>query len=141
MESMAELLPQHFAEIIATLKQGAAAAASREVRKAPRIEVSARVALRPISDGVPGQEHKVVARNISFRGVGLLSSRPFLAGEQFVVFLPRGRGEPLPVICECVHCREEADGLYGIGATFASVLTSGPPQLDEPNRLASGIRA
>jgi hypothetical protein len=108
---MTELLPQHFAEIIATLKQGAAAVASREVRKAPRIEVSARVTLRPISDGVPGDEHKVVARNISFRGVGLLSSRPFLAGEQFVALLPRGRGEPLAGICVCVPCREEAVGL------------------------------
>jgi hypothetical protein len=123
---MAELLGQHFAEVVAALKSASPNPAAQELRRAPRIEVNAKVITWPLTDDGAGAAKTMLARDISFRGVGLITGSPIPQNSKFIVGLPRGRFEPVCVICVCMHCREIADGIFVIGAQFCEVIMKKP---------------
>jgi hypothetical protein len=119
---MAELLGQHFAEVVAALKSASPNPAAQELRRAPRIEINAKVVTWPLTDNGAGEAVTMLARDISFRGIGLVTAHPMPSNSRFAVGLPRGRFEPICVVCTCMHAREIADGIFMIGAQFLEVI-------------------
>jgi hypothetical protein len=115
-----QLLAQEYAEVVAAL-QAATDGKGHERRTAARMEVQAQVKVTPFRDGEAGKSFTVLTRDLSFRGVGLLQGRQSARGSQFVIHLPRREGEaPLGMMCTVMFCRELADGLFNIGASFNS---------------------
>ena len=66
--------------------------------------------------GAPGGL-TVQMRNISRRGVAFLSPTRLDRGQQIVVHLSSGKGQPIDIVCTVAHCR--AQGVfYTVGAGF-----------------------
>jgi hypothetical protein len=93
-----------------------------EGRRASRIQVEAQVSIWPIIDGSPGAVLTALARDLSLTGIGLFQTLPMKPKDQFVLRLPRRKAEPLLLLCEVAFVKTVADGLYGVGASFSSIL-------------------
>jgi hypothetical protein len=117
-----KLTPQHLAEVVNALQSSAASGKGSEKRRAARMEVQGNVVIAPLSkDGTVGKSFTAITRDISFVGVGLLQSKPLEQGQRVVVRLPRGTKSALFMLCNVMHVRPLADGLYVIGIEFVSV--------------------
>ena len=44
------------------------------------------------------------------------------SGDQFIVQLPKQDSKPLILLCTVKNCAQLADGLYGVGVSFAEVV-------------------
>ena len=117
-----KLTPQHLAEVVNALQSSAASGKGSEKRRAARMEVQGNVVIAPLSkDGTVGKSFTAITRDISFVGVGLLQSKPLEQGQKVVLRLPRGTKPALFMLCNVMHVRPLADGLYVIGIEFVSV--------------------
>jgi hypothetical protein len=117
-----KLTPQHLAEVVNALQTSPGNGKGSEKRRAARMEVQGNVVVAPIGkDGKVGKSFTAITRDISFVGVGLLQSRPLEQGQQIVLRLPRGLKPALFMLCNVMHVRPLADGLYVIGIEFISV--------------------
>lgn len=113
-----QLVAQDYAEILAAL-QAATNTKGHERRNAARMEVQAQITVQPFCDGKLEKAFTCLTRDLSFRGIGLLQGRQSASGTQFIVHLPRRSTDiPLKFICTVMYCRELADGLFNIGASF-----------------------
>lgn len=117
------LTAQQYGEVVSHFRQGGSAA-GREKRRASRVDINGTVELAVLNKGAPAKRFSVCARDISINGLGLLSSVPIDKGQPFVVILPRGKGEPINVMCEATYCGTMADGIHSIGCRFTRVLTA-----------------
>ena len=122
-----QLVAQDYGEILAAL-QAANDTKGHERRTAARMEVQAQVKVMPFRDGKPGKPFTCLTRDLSFKGIGLLQSKQSPRGSQFVIELPRRDADaPLSLLCMVMFCRELAEGLYNVGASFNEVYDPNAP--------------
>ena len=145
-----QLLAQDLGDILAGLR-AAEDTKGHERRVSTRMDVQARVTVVPFNNGHLAESFTCMTRDLSFKGIGLLQSRKAAIGSQFVVTLPKPDGQSMPVLCAVAYCRELADGIYNVGATFSrkyafSAAPTPPahrppesPGADELNRIRQSI--
>jgi hypothetical protein len=121
--AMIQLPAQYLAEIVEALRRQDKSGGGREKRRFARVVVSARVKVR---DEETGREFVAVTRDFSSGGLGLMQSVPSAGGGHFAVTLPRAREGPLMVRCRVTYASELADGVWGVGAQFMSVVAVKP---------------
>ena len=136
VESM-QLMAQDYAEVLDALK-AANDTKGHERRTAARMDVQAQVKIFPYHSGKTSTSYTCLTRDLSFKGVGLFQSKPLPRESQFVIQLPRLEGEPLALLCTVMYCRELADGLFNVGATFNSLYDFNPKK---PDAKAKGAAA
>lgn len=118
-----QLSPQHLAEVVEAISKREDGGSDK--RRFARFAVVSRVkVLNPTS----GRSYIALTRDVSMEGIGLMQSESMGKGEQLAVSLPRGRHGPLVALCTVLHARELADGIWGIGALFASASAQAPPE-------------
>ena len=117
MELTASMLQETLSRIKSDKMEGNAA---RRMR--PRVGLRCTLMIMPYQDGACGRPMKAWTRDISNGGIGILCAASMAKGAQFVIQLPRNNSKPMILICTCRNCNELADGLFGIGATFAEVV-------------------
>ena len=130
-----QLLAQDYAEVVAALK-ALNDTKGHERRTSARMEVQAQVKIHPFVDGKVGPPFTCMTRDVSFRGIGLLQSKPSPKDAQFVIILPKRDGKQLTVLCTVMYSRPLADGLYNIGASFNQVFDFDKPPPAAPIRGA-----
>ena len=113
-----QLLAQELADVLTALR-AAQEAAGHERRRSTRLDVQAQVRVIPFEDGLLGKPFTCMTRDVSFKGLGLLQSRQAARGSQFVITLPRRGGAWMSMLCTVMYCRELADGIYNVGASFS----------------------
>ena len=91
-----------------------------EKRRAARMEIHTTVVIIPLQGATPGRPFTALTRDVSAVGIGLLQATSCALNEQLLVHLPRARKEPLVMLCNVMHVRMLADGLYLIGAEFVA---------------------
>lgn len=133
------LSAQHFAEVVEALRQGSAAASGHERRQITRIESQCQVRIARYVNGSSTEEFSVLTRDISIGGIGLLQSVPMHAGEEIVVRLPRVDRPPLFVLSRITHCRQMADGIYGIGVQYCRLLNVDTSQAKAIDQIRQSI--
>jgi hypothetical protein len=109
-------------EVISAMTPQASRGLGAEKRRASRIRVEAQVTLWLMAKGVPGAATTGLTRDLSYSGMGCLIGRKVQTGEQFLLRLPRIKGEPLLVLCEVTFATALAENLYGVGAEFIQLL-------------------
>jgi hypothetical protein len=82
----------------------------------------------------------VTVRDLSPRGVGLISSKPLPRGEQFVLQLNGPGSAPSILLCTVAHCRKEGKKSYAIGAEFMCILDEAKTATDTANDEAARIQ-
>jgi hypothetical protein len=112
-----QLRAQDLADILTALRM-AQETAGHERRRSTRLDVQAQVKVIPFEDGHLGESFTCMTRDVSFKGLGLLQSTKATRGSQFVITLPRRGGESMLMLCTVMYCRELADGIYNVGASF-----------------------
>ena len=108
------------------------APAGSEKRRSARMDIHTTIVVTPLQGATPGKPFTALTRDVSAVGIGLLQATSCALNEQLIVHLPRGRKPPLVVLCNVMHVRMLADGLYLIGAEFiaegAPAAKALPPQ-------------
>ena len=94
--------------------------AARRVK--PRVGMRCSLTIMPYQDGACGRPMKAWTRDISQGGMGILCAASMAKGAQFIISLPRNNMKPMILLCTVRNCNELADGLYGLGVTFAEVV-------------------
>lgn len=91
-----------------------------ERRAQPRYAISLPVDVQPLNaDHHPcGPARRVVTRDISEQGIGLLSDRP-IETQYLRIEIPTPSGEPVEALVEVLRCRRHAF-LYDIGGRFVT---------------------
>ncbi|HSZ60111.1 MAG TPA: PilZ domain-containing protein [Tepidisphaeraceae bacterium] len=117
------LTAQYYGEIVSHLRRGGADA-GREKRRASRVNVSGKIDVAVLAKGAAAKRFSVCMRDLSINGMGLLSSVAIEKGQPFVAILPRGKAEPVNVMCEATYCGLLADGIYSIGCRFTRVMSA-----------------
>jgi hypothetical protein len=117
-----QIKSQHLAEVLAVLLAPKLPGAGAEKRRATRIAVEAAVTVWPVVNGGPGTPLTVLSRDISYSGVGFMIGQPTKLGDQYILKLPRAKGDPILVLCQVTFARLLADNIYTVGATFVSIL-------------------
>jgi hypothetical protein len=135
--SSIQLVAQDYGDILAAL-QSATDTKGHERRTAARMEVQAQVKVMPYRDGKTDKPFTSLTRDLSFKGIGLLQGRQSARGSQFVIELPRRNGESLAMLCTVMFCRELADGVFNIGASFNGVYDPNGPAAELKRRSSGG---
>lgn len=112
-------------DLPATPEGGAGGSARRESadveapaeRREPRWRLSANV---PFSrhGAVNGILRTVSLRDVSAVGVCIVTDQHLTTGDRFVVYLPWGGGEHVPLVCVVKTARVKTDGTFRLGAAF-----------------------
>jgi hypothetical protein len=123
-----QLPPQHLAEIVAALRSQERGKSGSEKRRFARVAVVAGV---KVLDAASAREFTALTRDISPGGLGLMQTVRIEKTGQFTVLLPRGRAKPLVVRCRVTHAYEAADGVWGVGAQFLSLVAAKPAPANE----------
>ena len=130
--SRMQLIPQHLAEVIQTIREANAKGRGHEKRRATRIELIARVTILPVVNNSLGRQFGALMRDISFTGLGLFLPAAFHGVEDFIVDLPRRQGS-LRVLCKVRHSRPLADDIAGVGAEYVRIITDKDPIFSDAN--------
>jgi hypothetical protein len=160
---MMELTAEQFAEIVGHLNGLASPDSSKDKRRATRIERRTRITITPVATangataangaaGNGGTERPaaagivVMVKNLSSRGMALVTDREMVTGSQFMFRLARKdevNGVPVDLLCTVVHCDEVADEVFSIGAEFTCIVGDGISNKagggDEAQRIRSTI--
>lgn len=106
-------------------------------RRAPRVSVSAKVAVSRCTPGGTEPPEPSTLRDASTRGFCLYHSRPYFNGDQFLLHLIDNDRE-IHMLCEVVHCCPLGER-WSIGAEFICRIENPRPQ-DALTRQLSRIR-
>ena len=117
---MFQLPAQFLSEIVGWLRRLEQPGGGREKRRSTRVIVCARVTAM---DPKPRRDFTAMTRDFSAGGLGLMQSVAAAQGETFDVTLPRAREAPLRVRCKVTYASQLADGVWGVGAQFTSIVT------------------
>lgn len=146
-----KLTSQHLAEVMDAMRSSVQTVLGMEKRRAARMDVNTAVVIIPVDGATAGRKFTALTRDVSAVGIGLLQATCCALNEQLLVHLPRTRKPPLVMLCNVMHVRMLADGLYLIGAEFISegvppakplprVQADAPPaQESEMQRIRSSI--
>jgi hypothetical protein len=113
---------QHYAEILSRLRGQELSPSDRELRRSTRMQLRAKVAIRPYTGTVLGPAVMTLARDISMEGIGLLTNIHLQSGDALVVALPRNATHIVYVKSVVAFCDRVADGLYALGCRFEAVV-------------------
>jgi hypothetical protein len=117
---MFQMPAQFLSEIVGWLRRLEQPGGGREKRRSTRVIVCARVTVTELKSG---GEITAMTRDFSAGGLGLMQSLAAAKGETFDVTLPRAREGPLRVRCKVTYASQLADGVWGVGAQFTSIVT------------------
>ena len=117
-----KLSSQHFAEILSQLRGQELSPSDRELRRSTRMQLRAKVAIRPSTGPALGPPVMTLARDISMEGIGVLTNVRLQSGETLVVTLPRNATQTVNVNCAVAFCDRVADGLYALGCRFTTIV-------------------
>ena len=115
-----QLSSQQLSAVVAGLRALGRQTAGNEKRIHSRFAIWVPVELAPTipyADLLPSR-FSAMMRDISFGGVGLLQSMVVPDGTEFVIRLPVEPKGLLLTLCQAMHCRMVASGLYAIGTQF-----------------------
>lgn len=93
-----------------------------EKRRAPRVDVRCKVAISLLSRGMLASNLSVILQDISFLGIGLVSSVCIPPQGEFLIRLPKSAKEELLVHCVVRYGRELADNIHFIGAEYVKMM-------------------
>jgi hypothetical protein len=119
---MLKLSSQQYAGMVASL-QSAAAAGGSDKRQFSRIEVQAPVRLAIMTDNKLTRCFIALSRDVSLSGIGLYQNAKLGPKENFVISLPCEK-QHMVIVCQATFCRPLADGIFCLGAEFASLADS-----------------
>lgn len=117
----AQLPSQDLARIVSELRR--ADSRFNDRRRTARMEVRGTLEVMLLSPGRIGQNLQMMARDISFEGLGVASTVQLEAKSLFVAGLPRSETDTMYALCEVMHCSRMAEGLYVLGCQFRGFLT------------------
>jgi hypothetical protein len=117
MELSAAILQETLTKVKSDKGNGNAARRAR-----PRVGLRCSLMIIPYSNGACRRPLKAWTRDISLGGMGILTSLSMKSGDQFIVQLPKADSKPLILLCTVKNCVQLADGLYGVGVSFAEVV-------------------
>lgn len=103
--------------------QSAATAGGSDKRQFSRIELQAPVRLAVMTDNKLTRCFIALSRDVSLNGIGLYQNAKFIPKENFVISLPCEK-QQMVIICQATFCRPLADGIFCLGAQFASLADS-----------------
>jgi c-di-GMP-binding flagellar brake protein YcgR len=108
------------AETISALQKLSASHDWGDNRRAKRMELRIPIPIRAISEDGKSKTIQAELRDISARGLALLIRQPLEDGSTFLIQLPvEDHDYPVaPLICQVIHCRDNKDDSYKIGAEF-----------------------
>ncbi|MGF1634240.1 MAG: PilZ domain-containing protein [Phycisphaerae bacterium] len=110
----------------------------RQQRKHPRVGARLKAVIAPCTVDDNGIKPLVVRiRDISARGIGLVSSRRLAKGHQFTLFISQADSKSVRVICAVRHCRALPDGSFTIGASMIAAVPN-PGEMGTAKRLRAG---
>ena len=104
-------------------------------RARPRLAVQGTAMIVPLIDRLGRRPARVVMRDISTVGVGILFDKPMRMNEQFALRLPLTDTAPLWIVCTVTRFRPVSEDTFGIGATFSHILSTSDR---DDQSLASG---
>ena len=133
-----ELTTELFAQIVTGLGGGRGAeragGAGAEKRRADRLALTATVMIAPFG-AATATPRAVKLRSLSRTGAAVLDWGTMQAGDKIVLYLPKGAGETVPVVCGVKNSRL-CGGEFRIGVQFLSRAEQmGAPLL----RAADGV--
>jgi hypothetical protein len=132
-----DLTADQFATVIASFSEPSD---QQDKRRAERVVHQCVV---PIVLGYNTPEERqamVTVRDLSPRGVGLISSKPLPRGEQFVLQLNGPGSAPSVLLCTVAHCSKQGKKAYAIGAEFTCILDEARPTPETTNDEAARIQ-
>jgi hypothetical protein len=111
-------------------------------RRAKRLEIRLKLKIRVMENDTVGQPETVELRDLSPRGLRLIVTRYIESNSTFVIRLPGRPDAPptVPLICRVVHCTEQSNGTYSIGAEFTGRLPDGLAKPDGKKDDAEALR-
>ena len=136
-----DLSAELFQQIVAAIGEPQPGERPEELRRARRVShrCSLDITLLPdehdankTGDAARPRGHmRMAMRNLSSRGVSLLSRERLSPGRQFVLSLPHQSGHTTQLLCTIMHSTPLPNGLHTIGAEFTCVLNA-PPTAPDP---------
>jgi len=102
-------------------------------RREPRWRVNVDVPLARHGT-IGGRLRTVSLQDLSAVGACIISTQQLGAGDRFVLYLPWGRGEMIPIICAVKTVRIKTDGTWRVGAEF---VESGDALLRQRGRVST----
>jgi hypothetical protein len=116
--------------------------ARKDNRRAQRLEIRLKLNICVMENSKIGQPEKVELRDLSPRGLRLIVYRKIEANTSFVIRLPGRPDAPptVPLICRVVHCTEQTNGTFSIGAEFTGRLPDGSIKPDGKKDDAEAMR-
>jgi len=121
-----KLSAEQFADLAASFAPDDRARANRERRRAPRLELSASLAVRVLKDDRLGRAVTAQVADFSSRGLAIFYPARLEPGGRFVVQLARQSGGVAVMLCTVMHVRRVSDELFRIGAEFTCQLGEHP---------------
>ena len=125
-----KLSAEQFADLAASFAPADRARACKERRRAPRLELSATLAVRVLNrDEQLGRAVTVQVEDFSSRGLAVLYPARLEPGSRFVVQLARQSGGVAVMLCTVMHVRHvrRVEGeLFRVGAEFTCQLGEHP---------------
>ncbi len=116
-----KLTAQLYKQILASLRSDFPSRGS-EKRGQGRVGLRCSLDIVPCSFSENGAKPITVwVRDISMKGIGLVTSMPIAEGTLFIARLPRNPDEPLSVTYKVVYCRRLSSDLYSVGSVLETV--------------------
>jgi c-di-GMP-binding flagellar brake protein YcgR len=130
------------AETINLLRKLSASIEQCDIRRAPRVSLRIDLEIRSYTDGAHVKTIAAEMQDISARGMAIRVQEPVAQGSTFLVQLPvENHDQPIaPLICQVIHCREQKDASYLIGAEFVGQMDTTARDKNELNREEERIR-
>ena len=116
------LTGQQLAEAMEYLRSHGISGTS-EKRRATRMPVQAKIRAARLQDGRVTQSYTLLTKDISLKGLGLITGIPAEPGKELIVVLPRLKRQPLFLKAVVRHCRDLADNLYSVGTEFSGEVS------------------
>jgi c-di-GMP-binding flagellar brake protein YcgR len=101
-------------------------------RKMPRVGLSGRVTIIPVSAKSDRSPVVAMVRDLSTGGIGLASAKSLKSGEQIIVrFAANGREPPKAILCSVTHSHPVDERLFTIGVKFVRDIEIVQPPVDD----------
>jgi len=110
-------------DILAALNRGGELAPG-DHRRAPRMKLMAGADMS-LQDESSRREQRlaVQVRNLSSRGLCVITDRAVAPGTQFIIHFPNRHGSETDILCTAMHCRPAYGRLFSVGAEFVCSIT------------------
>lgn len=129
-----KLSAETFAELAASFN-ATVSPTQHERRRAARMDLAARIRIRPAISDQKLESMHVTVSNFSARGLSFVHNTKMESGRQFITELPRNGGGSVELLCTVVHSVQMGVNTYRIGAEFTCVLPAASRQQDDQDEM------